>query len=152
MTGTRWTLAAAAILIAGAVVGFGWHYSNMILGPDRPSTLHEQQVLAIAPGQIRLSRDHESLEPGRWALEWVGGYGAVGQVLASDSTSVEREFRQVVGEPPAGGWASLRGVSRSANPRSMLGLAYESVAVEGPLGRYPAWFVSGRDSIWVINA
>ncbi len=32
----------------------------------------------------------------------------------------------------------------------MLGLAFRSVRVEGPLGSYPAWFVTGRESTWVI--
>src|SRR5258705_448662 len=150
MSGIRWTLAAAAILVASALAGAAWHYSDMILGPDSPPTLHEQHILALGPGVVRLSRDHESLEPGRWALEWSGGYGAVGRVLATDSASVLREFRPIVGEAPVGSWASLRGVSRSADPYTMLGLTFESVAFAGPLGRYPAWLVPGRDSIWVI--
>lgn len=150
MTRTRWALVGAALVAAGAVAGFGWHYSDMILGPDRPPTLHEQHVLAIEPGRIRLGRDHESLEPGRWALEWANGYGAVGRVLSSDSASVVREFRALVGDPPVGAWASLRGVARSADPLKLLGLTYESVAIAGPLGRYPAWWVPGRKSVWVI--
>ena len=49
-----------------------------------------------------------------------------------------REFRPIVGEAPVGGWASLRGVSRSADPYTKLGLTFESVAFEGPLGRIRA--------------
>jgi hypothetical protein len=136
---------AAAILIAVA-----WRYSDMILMPERPPTLREQRVFAAGPGRVRLSRDRESLQAGSWALEWEGGFGRIGPVLAADDSTVVREFRPVVGEPPAGGWASLRGVSRSADPLSLCGLSYETVAFEGPLGRYPAWFVPGRDSSWVV--
>jgi uncharacterized protein len=143
---------AFAVPVAAAAIlsGIAWRYSDMILGPDRPPTLREQRVLAAEPGRVRLSRDRESLQAGSWALEWKGGFGRVGPVLASDGEGVVREFRPVVGEPPVGGWASLRGVSRSADPLSLLGLSYETVAFDGPLGRYPAWFVPGRDSTWVV--
>jgi alpha-beta hydrolase superfamily lysophospholipase len=136
---------AAAILVAAA-----WRYSDMIVMPERPPTLREQRVLAVGPGQVRLSRDRESLQAGNWALEWEGGFGRIGPVLALDDSSVVREFRTLVGEPPVGGWASLRGVSRSADPLSLLGLSYETVTFDGPLGRYPAWFVPGPDSTWVV--
>jgi hypothetical protein len=49
-----------------------------------------------------------------------------------------------------GGWASLRGISRSANPHVLLGLDYETRVIDGPLGTYPAWFVPGPDSTWVL--
>jgi dienelactone hydrolase len=148
----RWRWLAVALAVAGAAAlgGFAWHYSGMIVGPRAPSTLHEQHVRDAGPGRIWLSRDLESAQEGSWALQWKGGYGWVGRVLAADRAGVVREFRAVVGTPPTPGWASLRGVSRSADPHSMLGLAYETVAVDGPLGVYPAWFVPGSDSTWVI--
>jgi hypothetical protein len=97
-----------------------------------------------------LSRDRESLQPGTWALQWEDGFGWVDRVMASDRTSVEREFRPLIGTPPPGGWASLRGVSRSADPRSLLGLPFVTLSVPGPLGDNPAWFVPGHDTTWVI--
>jgi pimeloyl-ACP methyl ester carboxylesterase len=127
-----------------------WQYSELIVGPHTASTLHEQRVLAAEPGRVRLSRDRESLEPGVWALQWEDGFGRVGSVLASNDTSVVREFTPVTGQVPVGGWASLRGVSRSANPQSLLGLGFEARSIPGPLGTYPAWFVPGPDSTWVI--
>jgi uncharacterized protein len=145
------TVALAVSAAAAAVLGgAAWHYSDMILGPDRPPTLREQRVLAAGPGRVRLTRDRESLQAGSWALEWEGGFGRVGPVLAADAESVVRQFSPVVGEPAVGDWASLRGVSRSADPLSMLGLSFEAVAFDGPLGRYPAWFVPGPDSTWVV--
>lgn len=62
---------------------------------------------------MRLSRDRESTEPGVWALQRLEGFGRVGDVIATDDTSVVRDFRPLVGPVPKGGWASLRGVSRS---------------------------------------
>ncbi len=149
----RWVIGIAIVLCVAGVAALGpvaWHYSEMIVGPREPPTLKEQRVLPASPGKIRLSRDRESLQPGTWALQWENGYGWVGRVLDTSGAGVVREFHAVVGAPPANGWASLRGVSRSADPKSMLGLDYRTVTVAGPLGDYPAWFVPGRDSTWVI--
>jgi len=143
--------ALAALLAAAVLAGAAaWRYSDMILGPDPAPTLREQQVLAAAPGRVRLSLDHESLQPGTWALEWEGGYAWVGRVLRVHGAAVERELELVAGRPPVGGWASLRGVSRSADPRSMLGLGFATVYCAGPLGPCPAWLVPGTDSTWVL--
>jgi alpha-beta hydrolase superfamily lysophospholipase len=149
--GVRFAVMLAVPVVAASVlVVAAWRYSDMILMPERPPTLREQRVLATEPGRVRLSRDRESLQAGTWALEWEGGFGRIGPVLASDDSAVVREFRPVIGEPPVPGWASLRGVSRSADPLSLLGLSYESVTFDGPLGHYPAWFVPGPDSTWVV--
>jgi hypothetical protein len=139
-------LLAIALIVAGPL----WHYSELIVGPRTPSSFHEQQIFAAAADRVRLSRDRESLQPGVWALQWEDGFGRIGRVLASNDTSVVREFEPVIGQPPAGGWASLRGISRSANPLILLGLPYQAIALDGPLGTYPAWFVPGSDSTWVI--
>jgi hypothetical protein len=151
--GGRW-LAAAAVALASLAVaalgGIGWYYSGEILGPDRPPTLEEQQVLAAGPGQVTLSRDAESMLPGVWALEWQGGYGRVGDILADEGPGVTRVFTPLAGTPPVGGRASLRGVARAADPLTWSGLPFEEVRLAGPLGEQPAWWVPGPDSTWVI--
>ncbi len=145
-----WIAIAALLAVVAIAAGPIWHYSELIVGLRQPSTLHEQRVLGVEPGRIRLSRDRESLQPGVWALQWEDGFGRIGRVLTSDDSSVVREFEPVIALPPVGGWASLRGVSRSANPRTLLDLPYEAIAFDGPLGTYPAWFVPGSDTTWVI--
>lgn len=143
-------LLAVVALAAVGLAGVGWYYSGMILGPDKPTSLEEQRVIAAWPDRIELSRDRESLEPGRWALQWRDGYGLLGPVIEARDSSVVREFRPIAGTPPVGHLASIKGVSRSADPRTMWGLDYQEVSVAGPLGAYPAWFVPGVDSTWVI--
>ena len=133
-----------------ATIAIGWQLSSQILGPDRPPGLHEQRVLAVSARSIRLSRDAESLRAGTWCLEWEDGFGWARRVIAEDSAGVVREFQPVLGVAPSRGWASLRGVPRSADPRTMLGLEFETVPIPGPLGACPAWFVPGRESTWVI--
>ncbi len=149
-TALRWIVAAALTAVMMYLAGAIWRYSELIVGPRQASTLREQRVLAADSSRIRLSRDRQSLEPGAWALQWEDGFARIGRVLASDDSSVVREYESVIGQPPVGGWASLRGVSRSANPRILLGLSYETRVFDGPLGTYPAWFVPGPDSTWAV--
>lgn len=139
-------LLALILLVAGPL----WRYSELIVGPRQSSTLHEQRVLAAEPGRVRLSRDRESLEPGVWALQWKDGFARIGAVLEKNDTSVVRACGVVTGQLPVGGWASLRGISRSANPANYLGLPFEARSFDGPLGSHPAWFVPGSDSTWAI--
>ena len=141
------TVLALAIV---AAAGIGWYYSGEILGPDKPSTLEEQRVITAGADRIELSRDLESVEPGRWYLQWADGYGALGDLLETTDSSVVRVFHPVVGTPPVGRLASIKGVSRSADPQTMLGIPFEEVQYSGELGYYPAWLIAGTDSIWVI--
>jgi len=148
----RHRLRAALLALAGVIAGgagtVAWHYADRILGPDVPPTFIEQRVVAAGPGWIRLSRDAESAAAGTWALEWPAGSGWLGPVLAQDSL-VTRAFTPLVGRPPVGGWASVRGIPRAATP-AVFGLPFREVAIRGPLGTYPAWFVPGRGLTWAV--
>jgi uncharacterized protein len=141
-------LLGVALAVAG-IAAAGWHYSDLILRNGPPPTLHEQRVLSTGAGTVTLSRDAQSERPGTWALQWEGGFGTVTGILATDGPSVTRRFERVAGGPPPA-WASIRGVSRSADPGSLLGLEYRDVAYPGPLGLYPAWLVPAAGSTWVI--
>lgn len=147
-----WLLVGVGLFVLASLLAAGplWQYSELIVGPRQAPTLHEQRVLAADSGRVRLSRDRESLEPGVWALQWEDGFARIGNVVDADDSSVVRECELVAGQLPVGGWASLRGISRSENPSTFLHLSYESRSFAGPLGSYPAWFVPGADSTWVI--
>jgi uncharacterized protein len=142
--------ATLGVLCVAALAVAAWRTSDTILHAGAPPTLHEQQVLAAGPGWVRLSRDAESLQPGTWALQWESGFGWAGRVVATNAAGVVREFHALSGQPPVGGWASLRGVARNADPRTLLGLAFTDVTFDSPLGRCPAWLVPGGDTTWVI--
>jgi len=146
----RWGIGLAVLALVGAALAAGWYYSDQILLFDKPSTLHEQRVFAANADRVRLSLDRESGEAGRWALEWEDGFAWLGPVRSVVGDTVERELRVVQGSAPVGGWASVRGVAKAADPRTLLGLAFEDVRYRGPLGDYPAWWIPGEDSTWVI--
>ena len=149
---SAWICAAIALIVVASALAAGplWQYSELIVGPRQAPTLHEQRVLASDSGRVRLSRDRESLEPGVWALQWEDGFARIGDILHVDDSSVVRACDVVAGQLPVGGWASLRGISRSANPANLLHVPFEARSYAGPLGTYPAWFVAGAESTWVI--
>ena len=144
-------IAALVLLCLSAALGVvAWRASELILHAGDAPTLREQRVLAAGPGWVRLSRDRESVRPGTWALQWRDGFGWLGRVVAMNDAGVVREFRALSGTPPVRGWASVRGVARNADPRTLLGVPFAEVHYESPLGPCPAWLVPGADTTWVL--
>ena len=144
----RRTLLIAAALLILAAAGVGWHYSNQILGPDSHPERRGQTVLAHTDSTITLAVTPKALRPGRWAIEWPGGYGAVGDSLASDGHVITRRFRLLGGAPPDTS-ARLAGFAFDANPKTWLGVAYQEIRIPSRIGPLPAWRIPG-DSTWAI--
>src|SRR5204862_7302017 len=92
-------LTVAALLVVGAAA-VGWYYSNQILGPDRNPARNGQPVLAHTDSTITLAVTKKALRPGEWAIEWSGGYGAIGEPVGRDGESITRRFRLAAGTPP----------------------------------------------------
>lgn len=86
----------------------------------------------------------------RWFLEWPGGYGVAGDLIAADRGRVTRAFRALVGRPRVGAAVDLGAYPFASDPRRYGGLSYQEVAVKTPLGGMPAWFVAGPRDTWVV--
>jgi len=142
-------IAAVGLIAVIAVAVAGWHYSDLILGPDRRPELRGQAVLACTDSTIALGPSFKARRPGPWAIEWPGGFGELGAVIASDSSRIVRRFRLATGAPP-GSTARLSGFAFDADPRSWLGIAFDDVSIPARVGALPAWFVPGTDSTWAI--
>jgi pimeloyl-ACP methyl ester carboxylesterase len=81
---------------------------------------------------------------------WNGGHAVVGPILAQDTSSVTRHLRSQVGRLREGEEVGLDLKVWDSDPKAALGLAFEEVAVPGPLGVLPAWYVPGAGSTWAI--
>ncbi|MEO5617553.1 MAG: alpha/beta fold hydrolase [Candidatus Eisenbacteria bacterium] len=154
-----------ALIGAGAA---GWYYSGQILGPDAPPTLDEVDVIAATDTSVTLTPDPNGdvLASGVFALEWPGGFGEMTDLVAAESAKTDviaddslrpgrtggdparitRRFRSIVGRPPVGGRASGRPFAFAADPKTMLGLPFETVAIETPAGSCPAWVMRPANS------
>ncbi len=108
------------------------------------------EVLAVTAETITLARSPRTQLDGMLAIETPGGRGLLGEVRAVDADAVVRGFNLVAGEVDVGDAAVLGPQVRPGDPFSALGIPFDEVAVEGPLGTYPAWFVEGERATWVI--
>jgi alpha-beta hydrolase superfamily lysophospholipase len=148
----RHARAAALVLIAlvaAAALAVGWYYSDQILGPDRRPARRGQTVRSHTDSTITLAPTRKARRPGRWAIEWPGGYGEVGSAVGPAGDNVVRRFRIAEGRPPDT-TARLAGFAFDANPLTWLGVPYRDVRIPARVGPLPAWWLEGRDSTWAI--
>jgi len=147
----RWIVPALVVvaLAVATTAGVGWYYSNEILGPDAPLAPRGQTVLARDDSTLTLAATVKARRPGRWAVEWAGGWGAIGPILESTGTAVVTRFERIAGPPPD---TTLRiaGFARDADPFTWLDLPFDTLTVPSRVGPLPAWLVPGHDSTWVI--
>lgn len=157
-----WIVAVLAALVALFYLGGGWYFSNLIAeraldGEERRAALapdYDLEVESVGDGTVslRLPEDPGALlTDGIWGLEWRGGYGQVGAVRSSGGGVVVRDFTHLTGsELTIGTLVDLDERAFPQDPAVGLGIHFEEVTYEGELGSYPAWFVDGDGSTWVI--
>jgi uncharacterized protein len=148
-------LAAGAVLLAAGVAVVTSVFARLVVTP--PKTKREDlRIIAVdtSRGEITLESTVDSRLPGRYSL-WFdqdAGHARLGEIVAATADSVTRTISKVdFGEPATasrgrlGGWFHL-------GPWE-LGLPYENVVVETPLGPAPAWLVPAPrgSSRWVIH-
>lgn len=150
-------VAILALLFYG---GLGWVFSSKIQNdafaveaPGGPE--YEVEVLDQGATSIVLSR-----ESGNDHLDGVGirgvrwrpdGYGQIGRIISSTETSITREFSVLLGNPPPNGaLVDLDGAAYPENPRTALGLDYETITYQSDVGTMEAWSVPGAGDSWVI--
>lgn len=159
---SRWVTIPAAVIVALLIVAHiagGWYFSSEI-GDD---------VFTVSPGgrdfDLEVVRadgssvtlidpegdDEELVTEGVFGLEWDGGYGQLGRILEQGGNQVVRELLLITGELPAqGSKADVQGQAYPSDPLSALGVAFEDVTYESPLGEMDAWFIPGTSDRWVI--
>jgi len=138
-------LAVVTVFVAG------WYYSDQIIRPT-PRIPLESDLAVVAVGDTRITLAGSQLARGgrRWFLEWPGGYGVAGDLIAADRVHVTRAFHALVGRPRVGGAVDLGAYPFGSDPNTYAGLAFEAVNVPTPLGDMPAWLVPGSRDTWVL--
>lgn len=133
------TGAASAGLVAGA-----WYFANELLDPRRAGDPYALEVIAVDAGSVTLPYTPDTRQPGRAALQWPGGYGLLGDILASPPEGERRSLSHRVGVPLRTGMrARIKRHAVEGDPRLAFGMAFDELSVPGPLGPLPAWLVPG---------
>jgi len=149
----------ALLGVAGLLRG-GWYYADALkheaLEVDHSSPAPDLRVVALGRDGITLATTAGTDDTGDWrrpgtfGLEWEGGYGRVGSIMALNGRQVVREFEPVDGSPQAGLAVRLDSFAFPGDPQEAYGLPFEDVTVTSPLGGFPAWFIAGTGDIWAI--
>ncbi len=139
-------LAAGVALLVGLAlaVAASWHYSSVVLVPDRSPWSEGVEIEEVGGGRIVLERSEAAARPGRYGLVWHAGHAIVGPIVDADEDRVTRRLSDVRGYLAPGTEAGLDSDVYSGDPRETLGLPYREVTVRGELGPMPAWLVPAR--------
>jgi hypothetical protein len=101
---------------------------------------------------VQLSSSAETRRPEQTGLEWQGGYGRLGAVLATTPTSITRAFTPLIGRPAPGVAVGVDPGAYPGDPRSALGLDFSELTLHSDVGALPAWYVPGTatNGSWVV--
>ena len=159
-------IATVALLTVIFYVGGGFVFANMIhadaLTPEPPTPDNGVWVRELEGNEIVITsaedRD-DTTRPGLYGLAWPGGYGQIGEIVATDGLDVTRAFYMLEGNPPpvcSGELDSceqvdIEGWAYPGDPSSP-GLEFSEVDFDSPLGLMGAWLVEGGDGeLWAIH-
>jgi hypothetical protein len=146
-----------AVVLAIADAGVGCYYAAQI-NSDGLQVRHEPPELDLhveTAGQdritLRADKDRANLEhQSYWGVETPTGYGRAGRIISQSGRLVTREFQALEGTVTAGQPARLDRHAFPGDPQRALGVAFQEVTFDSPLGGMPAWYVAGRTDTWVI--
>lgn len=126
---------------------------------DREADPLDIEVASVGDGRITLRKAGRRVRnnpaaPGEWGVAGARGYGRAGEILEEGSGTVTRSFRTLTGSITAGDFVRLDTFAYTGDPASALGLAFEEVEFDGPLGPASAWLTwpatgTGGD-VWAI--
>ena len=140
--------------------GGGWYYSGVLqagaLIVDHTSPEFDLEVAAIEEGKVVLRTTDETradgpwTKDGIWGLDTENGYARVGAILEIDAHQVVRELFAGTGTLELGQAARLDSFTFTGDPLAALGIPFVEVAYTSSLGDFPAWFIDGPATTWVV--
>lgn len=114
------------------------------------ATAAAQSVAVMLPLPSGDAQFENTLAEGVYGLMWEGGNGVVGEVLNRAGGQVERELRVLQGAPPAAGAAARMDNFVYRTDPAALGLEFEELTLDGPVGQLRAWFVPAEGGTAVL--
>lgn len=156
------TIAVVALLVVlgSAFFAAAWYYASVL--EDEALAVHNDPdrfrlvVRAVGAGTVTLEPapgddlGDDWNRAGVQGLQWADGYGQVGAILEESPERTVRQFTLLEGSLAPGAPVRLDSFAFPGDPLRAFGLPFDEVAVDGPLGPLPAWFVDAPGSRWAI--
>jgi alpha-beta hydrolase superfamily lysophospholipase len=147
-------------LLTAACLALAWNISGRVgasFAVPQPPRADDLEIVAIAGDELRYRDTRPDVglaDVGRLAIKLPGGtWVYCSEEVSTQDGVATRRIEKIEGAPPRPGeLAQFDAAYFAADPRRGLGLEYEQVRFPGPLGDYPAWFVPGAGSTWLIYA
>jgi uncharacterized protein len=139
-------------LISGGL-GFlvtAWYFADYILRVKHEGETYDLRVKGVTSETVTVERTSNTERRGLHGLDWSGGSAIVGEIIASDAKSVTRRLIQASSRLQADQRVHWNVHTYDGNPERGRGLSYTDVQVPGALGQFPAWYIPGKVSTWVI--
>ena len=158
------TSLGVAVTLVVALLAGGWFLSESIKATVLECKKRDPQpvleVIDIEEGQITLRSTSQADDSSDWngdgiyGLESMVGYDQVGAIINSSDQQVVRSLIRLTGATRVGDLVRLDHFAFPGDPEAAFGLPLEHVQYSSHLsdrpGRFPAWFVDGSSSTWVI--
>jgi hypothetical protein len=154
----RRTGIALGVLVALVYGAVGWYVSGEITAGlvSEPHVVeYDTDVVSVSTDMIELGlADESSVEADRDAvmgLRWEGGYAQVGPATSWTDTTETRPLRLLAGELPGTGEevVDFDSFAFPSDP-SVLGVEFETINYQSPLGEMEAWFLPGEGDTWIV--
>jgi pimeloyl-ACP methyl ester carboxylesterase len=151
-------LIAVVVVLALLLLGGGWYFAGQInadgLQVDPSHVGRDLTVTAVTGTSITLRERGSRVDglhtPGVYGVQWATGFGQVSGG-AGKGREVRRSFTVLTGTPPSVG--DTAGLTQDAFPDApsvALGVPVREVVFASSAGSFPAWWVPGRSTTWVV--
>lgn len=161
---------AVGLAASAAASALATHFARRVVTPEKVRA-DDVRVLAVEPDRVVLTASDLTRAPGRYGLWTDGGatHSQLGEVLEDGDRAGERVpgrgtarrgtvVRALLGtdagelRPGPGRWS---GWFHTGDPGRALGLPFDDVVVDSPVGELPAWLVHPADGelqgrVWAV--
>ncbi|MBW7915407.1 MAG: alpha/beta fold hydrolase [Trueperaceae bacterium] len=157
-----WTVVALAVLAVLALGAVGWVLAGRVVVPQPYGLAPEFELGRVTdltggrygvelPGGAAPAQHANARAAGAYLLLWEGGHGALREVLADDGATVTRAVELREGAPPAAGLKGrIDNFYYRHDPATDLGIAYEELRLDGPVGGLRAWYLPAEQGTAVL--
>ncbi len=145
--------ASVVVVVVATTAAGGWYYADELLLVDTSPTEFPIEVVEVSDTSVTLIGEGAD-QPGLTGLDWPGGYARVGPDIERVGDTITRSLIPFPDVPEPGTMVRTNFYAYPldlASFRKVSELDADEIVYDGPLGGYPATYLPGERSRWVIH-